>query len=132
MPLYWDILLSKFLVLEALGLVGAEAALAVFLVFGVTALEEIDAGIPLECQYMRGYTVQEPTVVRDYHYTSGEILKSFLQSPYGVHIHIVGRLVQQKHIALVLECESQVQPVPFTSGKYAAEFFLICSCKVEA
>ena len=35
----------------------------------------------LECENMRGDTIQKPSVVADHHRASGEIFQSFLQSP---------------------------------------------------
>ena len=120
-------LLHQFLVLEAFRFLVAEPALAVFLIFRIRSLEEIYLGISFESQDMGCNPVQEPPVVRDYHGTSGKILQTFLQSTDGIYIHIVGRLVQKQHIALVLEREGQVETIPLTTGKNAAEFLLICT-----
>ena len=48
--------------------------------------------------------VQEPAVVADDHGTSSEVFKTFLQGTQGVHIDIVGGLIEQQDVAFLLEC----------------------------
>ena len=54
-------------------------------------------------------TIQEPAVVRNHNGTSGEVLKSLFQCTEGVHIDIVGRLIEQQHVGLSFEGECQMQ-----------------------
>ena len=108
-------LFHQFLVLEPLGLVGAEALAAVLLVFRVGPLEEIYLGVALEGQDVGRDAVQEPAVVRDDHGAAGEVLDTFLQGADGVDVHVVGGLVEQEHVSLVLEGQGQVEAVALTS-----------------
>ena len=108
-------LLHQLLVFESLRLLIAQTLLLVLLVLGISALEEINLGITLEREDMCGDTVEEPAVVGNYYGTAGEILETFLQGTYSVDIHVIGRLVEQKDIALILERERQMQPVSFTT-----------------
>ena len=74
---------------------------------------------------MGGDTVEEPAVVGDYHCTAGKILQALLQRTYSIDIHIIGRLVEEEHVTLILQREREMQPVPFTTGKYAATLLLV-------
>jgi len=122
---YVQSLLHEFLVLEAFGLVRAQSLAAVLLVLGVGALEEIYLGVALECEDVGGDAVQEPAVVGDDHGTAREVLDAFLQGADGVHVHVVGRLVEQEDIALVLEGQCQVEAVALTAGEHSAELLLV-------
>ena len=67
----------------------------------------------------------------DNHGTSGKVLQTFFEGAKRVHVDVVGRLVQQKHITLFLQAERQVQAVAFTTGKHSAELFLVGTGEVE-
>ena len=108
-------LLHQLLVFESLRLLVAQTLLLVLLVLRISTLEEINLGITLERKDMCGDTVQEPAVVGNHHSTAGEILETLLQGTYSVDIHVIGRLVEQKDIALILERERQMQPVSLTT-----------------
>ena len=60
--------------MDAVGGVVAEAFLAVLLVFGVAALEEVDLRVALEGEDMGADAVEEPAVVADDHGAAGEVL----------------------------------------------------------
>ena len=66
-----------------------------------------------------------------HHGTAREVLETLLQGSYGVHVHVVGRLVEQQHVALILEGEGQVKTVPLTAGEYATELLLVRSGEIE-
>ena len=80
---------------------------------------------------MGRYPVQEPTVVAYHNRTAGEILQTVFQGAYRIDIHIVGRLVQKQYITFVLEGKGEMETVPFTTGKDAAELFLVGSGEIE-
>ena len=124
-------LLHQLLVFESLRLLVAQTLLLVLLVLGISTLEEINLGITLECEDMCGDTVQEPAVVGNHHGTAGKILETLLQGTYSVDIHVIGRLVEQKDIALILERERQMQPVSFTTGKNPATLLLVGTGEIE-
>ena len=81
---------------------------------------------------MRTDTVKEPTVVADHNSTAGKALKTLLQSTQRVDIDVVGRLVEQQHVALLLQSKSQLQAVTFTTRQGATELALVRAGKVEA
>ena len=80
---------------------------------------------------MGGDTVEEPAVVGNHYGTAGEILQTLLQGTYSIDIHIIGRLVEKENVTLILQCESQVEPVPFTTGKNSATLLLVGTGKIE-
>ena len=80
---------------------------------------------------MRSDTVEEPTVVAHDDGAAGERVQTFLEGTDRIYVNIIGRLIQKKDIALVFEGESKVQTVPFSSGKHAAELFLVSSAEIE-
>ena len=77
----------------------SESACLVNLVVRVAALEEEHFAVALESKDVRTDTVEEPAVVADHYGASGEAFKTFLQSAQRVHVDIVGRLVEQQHVA---------------------------------
>ena len=80
---------------------------------------------------MGGDTVEEPAVVGNYYSTAGEILKTLLQSTYSIDIHVIGRLVEEKDVTLILQCQSKMESVSFTTGKDSATLLLVRTGKVE-
>ena len=62
---------------------------------------------------------------------SGEIFKTFLQRPQRVHVDVVGRLVQQQHVALLFQGEGQVETVALAARQHAALLLLIGTREVE-
>ena len=51
----------------------------------------------------------------DNHRTTGKGLKTFFQGTQRVHIDIIGRLVEEQHITLLLQGDSQMQAVALTT-----------------
>ena len=125
-------LLCQLAVFESLRLFSAKTHLPVLFVFGIASLEEINLGVALEGENVCCDSVEEPAVVAYYHCTACKTVQAVLQSADSVDIHIVGRLVEQEHIAFILESEGKVEPVPFTTGEHSAELFLVCTGEVEA
>ena len=80
---------------------------------------------------MRTDTVKEPTVVL---MTTAHPAKSSrpLRERAAIDVDIIGRLVEEQHIAFFLEAESQVKTVALTTGEHAAKLFLVGSGEVEA
>ena len=76
--------------------------------------------------------VEEPAVVADDYRTACESLQAFLQSTQGIDVDVVGRLVEQEHVALLLKRHGQVQTIAFATRKHAAEFVLVGTVEVEA
>ena len=109
----------------------AQAFALVLFVFAVTALEENDLRVAFESEDVRRDAVEEPTVVRDDYRTTCEIVQTFFQRTQRVHVDVVGRFVEQQYVALLLECEGQVQAVAFPARQYAALFLLVRTAEVE-
>ena len=69
--------------------------------------------------------------MRNDHGASGEIFETFLQRPQRVDVDVVGRFVQQQHVALLLQSEGQVQAVALAAREHAAFLLLIGAREVE-
>ena len=81
---------------------------------------------------MAGYAVEEPAVVRDNQGRAREVQKGFFQGPEGFHVQIVGRLIQQQHVAALFQQLGQVQAVALTTGQVANPLLLVAALEVEA
>ena len=100
-------------------------------VFGVGAFEEEHLAVALESEDVGTNSVEEPAVVTDDYCTSGKRFQTFFECTERVHVDIVGRLVEQQHVSLLLQCECELQTVSLTARKYTAEFALVGSGEVE-
>ena len=76
-------------------------------------------------------TIQEPTVVRDNHSATCEVLQALLQCTQGIYIDIVGRLIEQDNIAFLLQCQRKVQAVTLTTRQNATLLLLVCTGEVK-
>ena len=79
--------------------VGALAALEVLGVLLEVALEPHDLAVTLEREDVRGEAVEEPPIMAHDHRAAGELLDAFLERAQGVDVEVVGRLVEQQHVA---------------------------------
>ena len=70
--------------------------------------------------------------MRDHHGTAREVLEALLQRTQRIDVDVIGRLVQQQHVALLLERQRQVQAVAFTAREHAALLLLVGAREVEA
>jgi hypothetical protein len=102
------------------------------LVVGEVALEEADLAVALEGEDVRGDAVQEPAVVADHHDAAGERLQAGLQRAQRVHVEVVGRLVEQQHVAARLEQLGQVDAVALPARQLPTELLLVRAAEVEA
>src|SRR5690606_41514107 len=64
-------------------------------------------GVPLERQDVGGDPVEEPAVVADDDRAAGEGGERVLQGPQGIDVEVVGRLVEQEHVAGALDQPGQ-------------------------
>jgi len=119
---------------DAVGLVGGGAQLLVAecLVVGDVAREEAHLAVALEGEDVRGDAVQEPAVVADDDDAPGKGLEAGLQRAERVDIEVVGRLVEEQHVAARLEQLGQVDAVPLPSRQRADELLLVRAAEVEA
>ena len=81
---------------------------------------------------MRADTVEEPAVVTDDDGTAGEGFETFLQGAQRVDVDVVGRLVEEQHVALLFQGDGQMQTVALTTGEHAALLLLVGTAEVEA
>src|SRR5690606_10283527 len=96
-----------------------QAALLVRFVFLVVAVEENHLRIPLEGKDVRGDAVEKPAVVADDHDAARKFEQAVFQGAQGFHVQVVGRLVQQQHVAAGDQRLGKVQAAAFTTGKLA-------------
>src|SRR6185436_18417962 len=123
----------ELLVADAVRLVGlgAQAALAVGLVRLVVALEPDHLGFPIEGEDVGGDAVQEPAVVADDHRAARELEERLLESPQGVDVQVVRRLVEQEEVAAGLESARQVEPVALAAREVLDPLLLVRPLEVE-
>ena len=87
------------------------------LVLGVVAIEEDHLAVALEGQDVGGQAVQEPAVVADDDGAAREVLDGLFQGAHGVHVQVVGGLVEEEHVGAALEGQRQVQAVLLAAGE---------------
>ena len=104
---------------------GAELLAPERLVVGDVALEEPDLAVALERQDVGRDPVEEPAVVADDDHAAGERLEARLQRAQRVDVQVVGRLVEQQHVAARLEQLREVDAVPLPSRQRADELLLV-------
>ena len=90
---------------------GTQTLSAIRFIFRPVPLEKRYTAVPFKGEDMGGDAIQKPSIVADDHRTAAEIKKGFFQGPQGVHIQIVGGLIQQEHIGLLFEHFGQMHPV---------------------
>src|SRR5262245_36089540 len=80
---------------------------------------------------MRGDPVEEPAVVADDNDAAGEVQNRFLEGPQRINVQVVGRLVEQEHVAAAAKQLRQVYAIPLAAGKRADLLLLVGSTKVK-
>ena len=95
------LLSRKLLILQPLRLhrIRSQAPDLIRLVVFEIAFEPFDPGLALEGQDMGAEAIQEEAVVADHHGAAGKVLDGVLQRAEGFDVQIVGRLVEQQHVA---------------------------------
>ena len=115
--------------LDGLGAVGL---LLPLFVFGKVTFEELDLALILIVEDVSGDTVEEPAVVGDDHGTTRELQQGVLEGAQGFDIQIVGRFIQQQHVAAGLQQLGQMQTTALTTGEFANPLLLVGTLEVEA
>jgi len=110
---------------------GAETRLPVPFVLGIVAVEPDHPALSLEGEDMGGDPVEKPAVMADDDGAAGKVLDRLFERPHGVHIQVVGRLVEEDDVRPLAEHARQVQPVPLAAGKHPYPLLLIVAGKVE-
>src|SRR5690606_33470609 len=85
----------------------------------------------LEGEDVGRHAVQEPAVVGDDHGAAGELQQSVLERAEGLHVQVVRRLVQEQHVAALLEGEREVQAVALAAGEHAGLLLLVRALEAE-
>ena len=111
--------------------VRAQPAVAILLVILVVALEPLDVAVAFEGQDVGRDAVEEPAVVGNHHGAAGEGHQRVFQRAQGVHVEVVGGLVEQQQIAARLERLGQVQPVALAAREAADQLLLVGALEVE-
>ena len=114
--------LHQLAIATLLDLCIAQAARLVDFVLRIAALEEEDLTIALEGKNVGTDTIEEPAVVADNHSTTGKCLQTFLQGTQRVHVDIVGWLIEKQYVALLLQCQCQLQTVALTTREILYSF----------
>ena len=76
--------------------------------------------------------VEEPAIVRDHHGAAGERFEPGFERTQRVDVEVVGRLVEQQHVAAGLEQLGEVQPVALATGQVADALAVVGALEVEA
>ena len=93
----------------------AQTAFLIGFVFLIVAVEEHPFRIAFASENVRGDAVEEPAVVRNHHYAAGKFQQCVFQRALGFHVEVVGRFVQQQHIAAAQQGFRQVQTSAFAA-----------------
>ena len=107
--------------------VGTETLVALDLVVGEVALEPADLGVAFEREHVGGDAVEEPPIVADHHRAAREREQRVLERAHGVDVEVVGRLVEQQHVAALGEHLGEVDAVALTTGELADRLLLVAS-----
>ncbi len=110
----------------------AQPLAPIFQIVGIVALEPDHLAVAFECEHVGGDPVEKPAIVRDHHCAAREIEQCFLQRAQRLDVEIVGRLVEQQHVAAALEQLGQVQPIALAAGELTDDLLLIGAAEVEA
>src|SRR5207244_7157890 len=110
----------------------AEPLPPVGLVLAIIAFKPHDLAVSFERQDVGRDAVQKPAVVAAHHAATAEPLEPFLQGPHGVHVQVVGRLVQQQQIGPFLKHAREVDAVALAAREFLDLLLLIGTGKIEA
>src|SRR5262245_23093898 len=114
---------------DARGRVALELALAVVLV-GPLAPE--DLAVALEREDVGRDAVEEVAVVRHDDRAAGERLERLLEDAQRLEVEVVRRLVEDEHVAALLEQLGELEAVPLAAGELADRRLLLRAAEEEA
>ena len=69
---------------------------------------------------------------RDHHHAAGEFEQRVFQRAQRLDVEVVGRFVEQQHVAACEQRLGQVQPAALAAGQRADELLLVVALEVEA
>src|SRR5215211_3151886 len=96
-----------------------ELLAAVLLVGLEVALEPRHLRVALEREHVRRDAVEEPAVVGDHHRAAREREQRLLERTQRVDVEVVGRLVEQQHVAAAAQQLREVHAVTLAAGEHA-------------
>ena len=111
--------------------VNAQAPLLVFLVIGEVALEPFHMAVAFEGQNMRGDAVEEEAIMGDDDRATRKVRQGVFQRAQGVHVEIVGGLIQQQQIGAAFQHLGQMHAVALTAREHAHLLLLVRALEVE-
>ena len=120
-------------VLDAMRMIGfvAQPLVPLDFVHLIVALEPDDAAVPLEGQDVRGVRSRNQRSWLETITQPAEILNRLFQRPQRIDVEVVGRLVQQHHVAARPQQFRQVDAVAFAARQLADELLLVLPFEVE-
>ena len=68
----------------------------------------------------------------DNHSATGERQQGVFQAGEGLHVQVVGGLIQQQQVTALLEGKGQVQAVTLTTGEHTGGLLLVCALETES
>lgn len=110
-------LVGEFAVAAAGEFFAAVLASFVFFVVGVGAFVVDDLSVGFEGEDVGADAVEEPTVVADYDGAACKVVETFFECAEGVDVDVVGRFVEEEHVAFFFECHCEVEAVAFAAGE---------------
>jgi hypothetical protein len=96
------------------------------------AFEPFDMAVAFEGQDVGGQAIEEEAVVADDHGAAGEVFERFFQRAQGFDVEVVGRFVEQQHVAALLQHLGHVDAVAFTARQLADLLLLVRPLKLKA
>src|SRR5436190_3179340 len=87
--------------------------------------------VALESEDMGGEAVEEEAVVADDHGAAGEILQRLLERAQGLDVEVVGRLVEQKDVAALLQHLGEMDAVALAARELADILLLVLAFEIE-
>jgi|GEM_PF-4216388 len=120
--------------LQALGLqsIRAKPTLFVFFVVFEVAFEPFDMGIAFKGEHVGTDTVKEEAVVGDDHGAAGEVGEGVFECAQRFDVKVVGRFVEQQHVAAFFEQARHVNAVALAAREEAELLLLVAAFEVEA
>src|SRR5436305_7827970 len=95
------------------------------------ALEPRRLAVALEREDVRRDAVEEPAVVGDHHRAAGEVEERLLERAQRVDVEVVGRLVEQEHVAPAAQELGEVDSVALAAREVADALLLVAAPEVE-
>src|SRR5882672_5928068 len=109
----------------------AQPLVPVGLVVFIVALEPDHPAVALEGQHVGGDPIEEPPVVGDHHRAAREGQQRVLEGAEGVHVEVVGGLVEQQQVAAALEQGREVHAVALPAREIPHLLLLVGALEVE-